>query len=112
MAKGTRRQNESGPGAISPEDMADHAEAATQLLRALANPNRLMILCVLSNGEMSVGALNDRVDLSQSALSQHLSVLRRDELVETRRDRQNVYYRLADGPALNIINTLHDLYCN
>lgn len=102
-----------GPNnAVSPEDMAEHADAAAHLLRDLANPNRLMILCVLSKGEASVSTLNEAVGLSQSALSQHLSVLRRDGLVDTRRERQSIYYRLADGPALHIINTLHDVYCS
>ena len=96
---------------ISTDDMAEHAEEASQLMRVLANPNRLMILCLLTKGEHSVGELNDLVGLSQSALSQHLSVLRHDALVETRRESQTVYYRLADGPALDIINTLHDVYC-
>ena len=98
--------------AISPEDMAEHADTAAQLLRDLANPNRLLILCVLSKGEASVGSLNEAVGLSQSALSQHLSVLRRDGLVATRREKQSIYYRLAEGPALHIINTLHDIYCS
>lgn len=102
---------ESGLTVLSPEEMAEHAEDAAQLLRALANPNRLMVLCVLSEGEVSVGELNARVPLSQSALSQHLSVLRRDGLVLTRREQQSIYYRLADGPAVRIIGALHDLYC-
>lgn len=97
---------------ISPDDMEEHADAAAHLLRDLANPNRLMILCVLSKGEASVSTLNEAVGLSQSALSQHLSVLRRDGLVDTRRERQSIFYRLADGPALHIINTLHEVYCS
>lgn len=97
--------------ALSPAQMAEHAESASQLLRTLGNPNRLMILCVLSEGELSVGELNERVPLSQSALSQHLSVLRHEGLVETRRESQSIYYRLSDGPAVRIIATLHDLYC-
>ena len=91
--------------------MIEHADEASQLMRALANPNRLMILCILSKGEMTVSELTSAVGLSQSALSQHLSVLRHDELVDTRRERQSIHYRLADGPAVQIINTLHDLYC-
>ena len=106
-----RRQSKAGTSAISPEKMAEHADEASKLLRALANPNRLMILCVLSGGEMAVGELNRAVGLSQSALSQHLSILRHDHLVDTRRERQSVYYRLADGPAVRIIERLHDVYC-
>lgn len=92
-------------------DMAAHADDAARLLRALANPHRLMVLCVLSEGEVSVSELNARVPLSQSALSQHLAVLREDGLVETRREAQAIHYRLAPGPALAVVNTLHDIYC-
>lgn len=92
-------------------EMAAHAEEAAGLLRALANPHRLTVLCVLSEGELPVGELNARVPLSQSALSQHLGVLRADGLVETRREGQAIHYRLAPGPALAVIRTLHDLYC-
>ncbi len=91
--------------------MEQHIEPATQFLRALANPHRLMILCLLSEGELSVSELNARVPLSQSALSQHLSVLRRDALVETRRERQSIHYRIANGLALKIIELLRDQYC-
>lgn len=92
-------------------DMASHAGEAARLLRALASPHRLMVLCVLSEGELPVSELNARVALSQSALSQHLAVLREDGLVSTRREGLNIHYRLAPGPALAVINTLHDIYC-
>lgn len=92
-------------------DMAAHADDAAQLLRALANPHRLLVLCVLSEGELTVSELNARVSLSQSALSQHLAVLREDGLVTTRREAQAIYYQLAPGPALALINTLHGIYC-
>lgn len=92
-------------------EMREHAGDAARLMKALANENRLMILCSLSAGELSVGQLNAAVDLSQSALSQHLAVLRRDGLVTTRRKAQTIYYSLAPGPARQIIATLHDLYC-
>ena len=96
---------------IDPEAMRTHASAAAQLLRALANEKRLMLLCLLVEGEHSVGELNARVDLSQSALSQHLAVLREDGLVATRRDGQMIYYALVDGPTQAIIETLHGIYC-
>lgn len=92
-------------------EMESHASEAAQLLKALANEHRLLILCHLAEGEKSVGELNERVALSQSALSQHLSVLRRDGLVETRRQAQTIYYRLANGPATRVVATLHDVYC-
>lgn len=93
------------------EEMKQHADEATQMLKALANRNRLMLLCTLSEGEHSVGELNDRIDLSQSALSQHLAVLRRDGLVTTRRESQTIYYSITDGPAAKVIHLLHDMYC-
>ena len=68
--------------------MRRHAGSAAGLMRSLANPHRLMVLCALSEGEMSVGGLNRRVPLSQSALSQHLAVLRKEGLVRTRREAQ------------------------
>ena len=92
--------------------MREHAADAARLLRALANEKRLMLLCALGEGEQSVGELNARVDLSQSALSQHLAVLREDGLVGTRREAQTIYYSLADGPAHRIIETLHGIYCS
>ncbi|MCP8687344.1 ArsR/SmtB family transcription factor [Marinobacterium sedimentorum] len=90
-----------------PSRMARHIEPAAQLLRALANPHRLMILYLLSEGELSVSELNALVPLSQSALSQHLSVLRRDGLVDTRRESQSIHYRIANGLVLKIIKLLH-----
>jgi len=85
---------------------------AVYLLKSLANESRLAILCVLANGEASVGQLNERIQLSQSALSQHLAVLREQGLVQTRRESQTIFYRLADTPALDVIALLHDIYCS
>ena len=96
---------------IDPEAMRVHAADAAQLLRALGNEKRLMLLCLLVEGERSVGELNARLDLSQSALSQHLALLRKDGLVTTRRKAQSIYYSLAPGPAQRIIATLHGIYC-
>ena len=94
------------------ERMREHAGAAARLMRALANENRLMILCTLAEGELSVGELNDRISLSQSALSQHLALLREDGLVHTRRAAQSIYYSLAPGHAGRVIDLLHELYCD
>ena len=91
--------------------MRRSASDAVFLLKGLANENRLIIMCVLAEGECSVGQLNQRIELSQSALSQHLSVLREQGLVETRRESQTIFYSLAETPALQIINLLHDVYC-
>ena len=91
--------------------MTEHADAASKLLKALANEKRLMILCSLAEGELSVGALNERIDLSQSALSQHLAKLREDEMVITRRESQTIYYSLASDQIRQIIELLHTMYC-
>lgn len=96
---------------VSARQMRAHVGEATQLLKALANERRLMILCLLSEAEHSVGELHAQLDLSQSALSQHLAVLRQDGLVTTRRHAQVIHYGLADGPARRVVETLHDLYC-
>ncbi len=93
------------------EAMADNAGEATRLLKALANHHRLMIMCVLVEGPHSVSELNQRVPLSQSALSQHLARLRSEGLVSTRREGLTVFYSLADPNARKIIQTLHELYC-
>ena len=95
----------------SAEKMRAHAADATRLLKALANEKRLMILCLLVDSERTVGELNTLLDLSQSALSQHLAVLRDDGLVQTRRDAQSVVYSLPSGPAQRIIDILHKVYC-
>ncbi len=91
--------------------MQEHAQAAASLLKALANENRLMILCTLINGELSVGELNTRVPLSQSALSQHLASLREAGLVATRKEAQTVYYSLQGDEAQKIIAVLQSIYC-
>ena len=100
-----------GPAPMSAEELKAHAGEATRLLKALANESRLMIMCNLSEGEMTVGQLNELIPLSQSALSQHLALLRRDGLVKTRRQAQTIYYSLVDGPASQVIQVLHDIYC-
>jgi len=97
--------------ASSLEDMREHAGDAARLMKALAHQSRLMVLCTLSEGEMSVGQLNERVPMSQSALSQHLALLRRDGLVATRRESQTIYYSLAAGPAGRVIALLREIYC-
>ncbi len=94
------------------QEMKAHATEASQLLKALANENRLMILCSLAQGEMNVSQLNERLDLSQSALSQHLAWLRREELVATRRDAQTIYYSLQGSKAKEVIEVLQSIYCS
>ncbi|RDB43356.1 ArsR family transcriptional regulator [Halomonas sp. DQ26W] len=81
-------------------------DQATALLKALANDNRLRILCLLDDSELSVTELNQRLSLSQSALSQHLAILRREGLVTTRRASQTIYYSLEGEQARELIETL------
>lgn len=95
-----------------PAAMHDNARKAVRLLKSLANESRLMVMCALAKSELSVGELNERIDLSQSALSQHLAVLREEGLVLTRRESQTIYYSLADTPALPIIGLLYEAYCS
>ncbi len=92
------------------KQLADHATAAAGLLSAMANPKRLLILCNLVQGEMPVGVLAGRVGLSQSALSQHLSKLRAQKLVKTRRDAQTIYYSTTASSVLKILDTLESIY--
>jgi ArsR family transcriptional regulator len=87
------------------------AARAANLLRLLGNERRLMILCQLADGELSVGQIQPRVGLSQSALSQHLALLRQEGVVATRRDGQAIHYRLADPAAARVIETLAELFC-
>ena len=93
------------------EAMHAHAGDAAQLLKALANERRLQVLCLLAAGERSVGEMQGLLDLGQSALSQHLAILRDDQLVTTRREAQSIHYSLAEGPAQKIIATLHTIFC-
>lgn len=87
------------------------AAEASHFLRALANEKRLLMLCQLMGEERSVGSLAEAVGLSQSALSQHLTRLREDGLVATRRDSQTIYYRLADPRIEAMIGLLYDQFC-
>ena len=96
---------------MNTDDMKNNAGQAVGLLKQLANENRLWILCQLLEGELSVGELNQRVELSQSALSQHLAKLRQDGLVSTRKQGLNVYYSLGNPSVAKVLETLHGIYC-
>ncbi|WP_345869303.1 metalloregulator ArsR/SmtB family transcription factor [Shewanella algae] len=91
--------------------MLSNAENAAKWLKAIANPYRLMILCLLLDQELSVTQLNETVPLSQSALSQHLAVLRAEDLVATRKSSQVVYYSLKNQLVTEVISILHRKYC-
>ena len=96
---------------IGLEQFQQSAGEATRLLRSLSNEHRLMILCQLGDGERAVGDLLPVVGLSQSALSQHLAVLREEGLVAGRREGVSILYRVADPAALKVIALLADIYC-
>lgn len=92
-------------------ELEPRADEAAELLAAMANPKRLLILCHLLGEELSVGELSERVALAQSPLSQHLSKLRALKLVATRRAGQMILYRLASESVASVLTTLHGIYC-
>lgn len=92
------------------QELESRAGEAAELLKLLANDQRLIILCRLSGAEMSVSELGEHVSLAQSALSQHLAKLRAQGLVATRREGQNIYYRLANPTAQKLVGALCELY--
>ena len=94
-----------------PHDMAAAADQASELLRSLGNRHRLLILCQLTDGERSVGDLAGFLRLRDSTVSQHLSLLRRDGLVQARRDGQTIWYSIASAPARQILETLFTIFC-
>ncbi len=91
--------------------MRDAAEQASSLLKALANEDRLLILCNLAEAERNVSELQQILGIRQPSLSQQLSRLRTDRLVETRRNGKTIYYRLASPPASRVIELLYELFC-
>lgn len=95
----------------SHEQMVAHAADAAQMLKALGNEQRLLILCNLLERPLSVGELNQRLALSQSALSQHLALLREAGFVETRREAQTIHYSLPEGPVTQVLALLEEIYC-
>ena len=96
---------------IDMTSMRSAAHEASNLLRVLANENRLLLLCQLSQGEKSVGELEQLLGIRQPTLSQQLGVLRREKLVATRREGKQIYYRISSAPALAVIETLYQQFC-
>ena len=94
------------------DELRAKASKAAELLKAMSNENRLLILCYLGEGEMSVGQLNACIELSQSSLSQHLARLRHDGLGNTRRESQTIYSSISDDVVIKLITLLHSEYCN
>ena len=93
------------------QELKASSAEAEDLLKALANSHRLMILCELKDGERSVSALEQVVPLAQSALSQHLAKLREGGFVTTRREAQTIFYSLSDARVARLIEVLHELFC-
>ena len=91
--------------------MQSAADQASDLLKALSNRHRLLIICQLIDGERSVGDLAEFLSLRDSTVSQHLALLRKDGLVSARRDAQTIYYSIASEPAREILTTLYRVYC-
>ena len=96
---------------LDPERMEAAADEASDLLRSLGNRHRLLILCQLTEAECSVGDLAAFLGLRDSTVSQHLSLLRRDGLVQARRDGQTIWYSIASTPARRVLETLFALFC-
>ncbi|HDZ81579.1 MAG TPA: transcriptional regulator [Roseobacter sp.] len=91
--------------------LQSRAIEVSEHLALLSNANRLMVLCHLLDGEQSVGSLQAQLNLSQSALSQHLAKLRDAGMVATRRERQTIFYRIADTRVQRMIDALYGIYC-
>jgi DNA-binding transcriptional ArsR family regulator len=96
---------------IELEELSDAAEAACALLKSLANPDRLLLMCELAHGERNVGQLEQALGILQPTLSQQLAVLRDARLVETRRDGKHIFYRIASVQAVAVLQVLHAQFC-
>ena len=96
---------------IDIQQLRANADAAGQLLKALGNPDRLLLLCQLAQGERNVSELEALLGIQQPTLSQQLAVLRREGLVATRRDGKQIFYRISSPAALAVIETLYRLFC-
>jgi ArsR family transcriptional regulator len=94
-----------------PDKLAENAQQVASILKQLSNPHRLMILCCITNGELTVGDLNEQIDLSQSALSQHLAKLRESNIVSTRRESQTIYYKIANPKIKILLEVLQKQFC-
>ncbi|MDJ0929655.1 metalloregulator ArsR/SmtB family transcription factor [Breoghania sp.] len=98
-------------GSLDMNQMQDKAKQASDYLKALAHENRLLILCILSEGEKSVTELESMLSLRQPAVSQQLARLRAENLVSTRRDGKTIYYSLGDENVRRILSTIYDMFC-
>ena len=96
---------------LSPLEMAGRAGEVANLLKTLSHPARLMIVCTLIEGEHSVGEIEEKLDLHQPHLSQHLTVLRGSGIVETRREGKQIFYRLTEEKVARLVAVLYDIFC-
>lgn len=110
MGQGGRQPTQAGLPKFS-QDMSQTVSAASTLLRTLANENRLMILCLLMDGEKSVRELETALELRQPTISQHLAKLRARQLVTARREGKAVYYDMVDDGLRQILEAIHQVYC-
>jgi DNA-binding transcriptional ArsR family regulator len=99
------------PTRLDPSRLRQAAGAAVGTLKVLANEDRLLLLCQLSQGELCVGELEDMLDIHQPTLSQQLGVLRNEGVVATRREGKRMYYSVADPAVLRVLEVLYRLYC-
>ena len=112
MSPAARRRTEpAAPGPVALDRMKVRASEAAALMKTLGSEQRLLVLCNLLEQPMTVGELYQRMSLSQSALSQHLALLREAGLVETRREAQSIHYSLPPGPVTRVMTLLQDIYC-
>lgn len=93
------------------ETMQASATRASDMMKLLGHPHRLMILCELKMGEQSVGELSKKIGIAQSPLSQHLARMRYEDVVESRRDAQTVYYSIKEGEASKLIEAMYSIFC-
>jgi len=96
---------------LNVNEMRKNAESSAAFLKLLANPTRLLVLCNLIEGERCVGDLEKDLDISQSALSQHLSKMRDEGIVKANRQGQHIFYSISDSNAIEVLNVLYDLFC-
>jgi DNA-binding transcriptional ArsR family regulator len=111
-AKRSKQTKMTEAAQIDPRKMASAAQKASELMKTLGHKDRLMVLCHLTTGEKSVGELAGLLEIPQSPLSQHLARMRKESLVNTRREAQTIYYSIASGEAARFVDLMHELYCS
>ncbi len=97
--------------AINPDEMRTAVDQASELMKALSNPHRLLILCSLIEGEKSVGQLAEFLGIRDSTVSQHLALLRRNGIIAGRRDGQTIWYHIEGDIAREVVGVLYNHYC-